>query len=99
MDFHYTDVARDDIRDIVKSLKSVDKNVARKFLNELDVKKSMLTLFPLARTKIITPSLRLEYRFVKVNGFLLVYIINTELSRIEVSRILAERTDWKFHLR
>ena len=99
MDFFYTEVARDDIRDILTYLKSLDTKVAHKFLNELDVKKSMLTMFPLSGTKVITPTLQLEYRFVKVNGYLLVYTINKRLERIEVSRILAERTDWKIHLR
>lgn len=99
MNFFYTDVAKDDLRDILTNLKTLDQRIAEKFLHELDLKKSMLVMFPLSGTKISTPSLQLVYRFVKINGYLLVYTINKENNRIEVSRILAERTNWKFLIR
>jgi len=99
MNFFYTNVAKDDIREILTYLKSLDKKVPDKFLHELDLKKSMLVMFPLSGTKIATPTLQLEYRFVRINGYLLVYTINDSKNRIEVSRLLAEKTNWKFLIR
>lgn len=99
MDFVYTNVAKDDIRDILMNLKTIEKSFAEKFLRELDLKKSMLVMFPLAGVKIATPSLQLEYRFVQVAGYMLIYTVNPSLERIEVSRVLPEKMNWRFMIR
>lgn len=95
----YTNVARDDIRDIVLYLKSIETSFAERFLNELDIKKSMLIMFPLSGSKVLTPSLKLEYRFIRLKGYILIYTINKTFECIEVSRVLSEYANWKHLIR